>query len=203
MPALLALHTGRPVLLALSRADSLRFSVKRHAFWMDYTVACDAEGHLVAVKARMVGDNGAYASVGGKVLERAAGHACSAYGVPNVDVETRAVYTNNPPSGAMRGFGANQANFGMESLLDRLAEQVGIDGWEIRWRNALAEGDRFGTGQKLGPGRRPQGHAAGRARPVPRGALRGHRLRRQEHGRRQRPQGVRAGRAAARTATAA
>jgi xanthine dehydrogenase molybdenum-binding subunit len=150
--ALLALHTGRPVLLALSRAESLRFSVKRHAFWMDYTVACDAEGRLVAVKARMVGDNGAYASVGGKVLERAAGHACSAYAVPNVDVETRAVYTNNPPSGAMRGFGANQANFAMESLLDRLAEQVGIDGWEIRWRNALAEGDRFGTGQKLGPG---------------------------------------------------
>ena len=150
--ALLALRTGRPVLLALSRAESLRFSVKRHAFWMDYTVACDADGHLVAVKARMVGDNGAYASVGGKVLERAAGHACSAYAVPNVDVEARAVYTNNPPSGAMRGFGANQANFAMESLLDRLAEQVGIDGWEIRWRNALAEGDRFGTGQKLGPG---------------------------------------------------
>ena len=150
--ALLALRTGRPVLLALSRAESLRFSVKRHAFWMDYTVACDADGRLVAVKARMVGDNGAYASVGGKVLERAAGHACSAYAVPNVDVEARAVYTNNPPSGAMRGFGANQANFAMESLLDRLAEQVGIDGWEIRWRNALAEGDRFGTGQKLGPG---------------------------------------------------
>jgi xanthine dehydrogenase molybdenum-binding subunit len=150
--ALLALRTGRPVQLALSRADSLRFSVKRHPFWMDYTVACDAEGHLVAVKARMVGDNGAYASVGGKVLERAAGHACGAYKVPNVDVEARAVYTNNPPSGAMRGFGANQANFALESLLDRLAEAVGIDGWEMRWRNALAEGDRFGTGQKLGPG---------------------------------------------------
>jgi xanthine dehydrogenase molybdenum-binding subunit len=150
--SLLALRTDRPVLLALSRAESLRFSVKRHAFWMDYTVACDADGRLLAVRARLVGDNGAYASVGGKVLERAAGHACSAYGVPNVDVEARAVYTNNPPSGAMRGFGANQANFAMESLLDRLAEQVGIDGWEIRWRNALAEGERFGTGQKLGPG---------------------------------------------------
>jgi xanthine dehydrogenase molybdenum-binding subunit len=150
--ALLALATDRPVLLALSRADSLRFSVKRHKFWMEYTVACDADGLLTAVKARMVGDNGAYASVGGKVLERAAGHACSAYVVPNVDVEARAVYTNNPPSGAMRGFGANQANFGMESLLDRLAEQVGIDGWEIRWRNAVETGKRFGTGQKLGPG---------------------------------------------------
>ncbi len=150
--ALLALVAERPVLLALSRADSLRFSVKRHRFWMDYTVACDAEGRLTAVKARMVGDNGAYASVGAKVLERAAGHACSAYIVPNVDVEANAVLTNNPPSGAMRGFGANQANFGMETLLDRLAEAVGIDGWEIRWRNALEEGQRFGTGQKLGPG---------------------------------------------------
>jgi xanthine dehydrogenase molybdenum-binding subunit len=150
--ALLALRTERPVLLALSRAESLRFSVKRHAFWMDYTVASDAEGHLLAVKARMVGDNGAYASVGGKVLERAAGHACGAYKVPNVDVETRAVFTNNPPSGAMRGFGANQANFALESLIDRLAEAVGIDGWDMRWRNALAEGDRFGTGQRLGPG---------------------------------------------------
>ena len=150
--ALLSIATERPVMLALSRADSLRFSVKRHEFWMDYTVACDADGGLVAVKARMVGDNGAYASVGGKVLERAAGHACSAYKVPNVDVQARAVLTNNPPSGAMRGFGANQANFAMESLLDRLAEPVGIDGWEIRWRNALAVGDRFGTGQKLGPG---------------------------------------------------
>jgi xanthine dehydrogenase molybdenum-binding subunit len=69
-----------------------------------------------------------------------------------VDVEARAVYTNNPPSGAMRGFGANQANFAMEGLLDRLAEAVGIDGWEIRWRNALSSGERFSTGQLLGPG---------------------------------------------------
>ena len=116
--ALLALKAQRPVLLALTRADSLRFSIKRHRFWMEYTVACDAEGMLTAVKARFVGDNGGYASVGAKVLERAAGHACSAYEVPNVDVQARAVYTNNPPCGAMRGFGANQANFGMETLLD-------------------------------------------------------------------------------------
>ncbi|MGD8487294.1 MAG: molybdopterin-dependent oxidoreductase, partial [Chloroflexota bacterium] len=150
--ALLALKAERPVLLALSRADSLRFSVKRHRFWMEYTVGCDAEGHLTAVKARFIGDNGGYASVGTKVLERAAGHACSAYKVPNVDVKANAILTNNPPCGAMRGFGANQANFGMETMLDRLAELVGIDGWEIRWRNALAEGDRFGTGQRLGPG---------------------------------------------------
>lgn len=150
--ALLAIRTRRPVAIALSRRESLRFHVKRHPFWMTYTLACDGEGHLTAVRARMVGDNGAYASVGGKVLERAAGHACGAYRVPNVDVEATAVYTNNPPSGAMRGFGASQANFGLESLMDVLAERVGIDGWEMRWRNALDVGDRFGTGQLLGPG---------------------------------------------------
>jgi selenium-dependent xanthine dehydrogenase len=150
--ALLAIRTGRPVLLALDRRESLRFHVKRHPFWMDYTVGCDADGHLVALRARIVGDNGAYASVGGKVLERAAGHACGAYRVPAVDVEARAVYTNNPPSGAMRGFGVNQVTFALEGLLDVLAERVGIDGWEMRWRNALETGDRFGTGQRLGPG---------------------------------------------------
>ena len=150
--ALLALRTGRPVMLRLSRRESLLFHVKRHPMWLDYTVGCDAEGRLVAVRARIVGDNGAYASVGGKVLERAAGHACGPYRVPNVDVEARAVYTNNPPSGAMRGFGANQAAFALEGVLDMLAERVGIDGWEIRWRNALDVGDQFGTGQRLGPG---------------------------------------------------
>jgi aldehyde oxidoreductase len=150
--ALLALRAGRPVLLALDRRESLRFHVKRHRFWMDYTVGCDANGHLLALRARIVGDNGAYASVGGKVLERAAGHACGAYRVPAVDVEARAVYTNNPPSGAMRGFGVNQVTFAVEAILDILAQQVGIDGWEMRWRNALETGDRFGTGQLLGPG---------------------------------------------------
>jgi xanthine dehydrogenase molybdenum-binding subunit len=120
--------------------------------WLDYTAACDPQGRLVAVRARIVGDNGAYASVGAKVLERAAGHACGPYRVPNVDVEARAVYTNNPPSGAMRGFGANQAAFAMDGVLDMLAEQVGIDGWEIRWRNALDVGDQCTTGQRLGEG---------------------------------------------------
>jgi xanthine dehydrogenase molybdenum-binding subunit len=150
--ALLALRTGRPVLLRLSRPESIRFHVKRHPMWLDYTVGCDARGRLLAVRARIVGDNGAYASVGGKVLERAAGHACGPYRVPNVDVEARAVYTNNPPSGAMRGFGVNQAAFALEGVLDELAQRVGIDAWEIRWRNALRVGDRFGTGQRLGPG---------------------------------------------------
>ncbi len=150
--ALLAWLTGRPVLLALSRRESLRSHPKRHPLVMTYTAGCDDEGRLLAVRARIVGDTGAYASVGAKVLERAAGHACGAYRVPAVDIEARAVHTNNPPAGAMRGFGVPQVTFAIDGLLDRLAERVGIDGWEIRWRNALDVGDQFTTGQRLGPG---------------------------------------------------
>ncbi|MCA9254957.1 MAG: molybdopterin-dependent oxidoreductase, partial [Phycisphaerales bacterium] len=104
---------------------------------------------LTGVRARMIGDKGAYASVGAKVLERAAGHSVGPYRIEHVDVESLAVYTNNPPCGAMRGFGANQAHFAMEGCMDLLAEKVGIDGWEMRWRNALNVGDRFITGQIL------------------------------------------------------
>jgi xanthine dehydrogenase molybdenum-binding subunit len=147
--ALLAKVTGRPVKLTLSREESLRLHPKRHPIKMTYTVGCDAEGHLTVVRAYMVGDKGAYASVGSKVLERAAGHCTGPYKVENVHVESLAVYTNNPPCGAMRGFGANQAAFAIESMMDILAEKVGIDGWEMRYRNALDVGDRFCTGQQL------------------------------------------------------
>lgn len=150
--SLLAVMTGRPVLITLSRRESILFHAKRHPLTMEYTVGCDEEGRLLAIRARIVGDTGGYASVGDKVLERAAGHACGPYKVPNVDVEARAVYTNNPPAGAMRGFGVNQVNFALEGMLDALADKAGIDGWEIRWRNALEEGDAFATGQVLGPG---------------------------------------------------
>ncbi|HEY7433146.1 MAG TPA: selenium-dependent xanthine dehydrogenase [Streptosporangiaceae bacterium] len=150
--ALLAMHAGRPVKLTLSRPESLLFHVKRHPLTMTYTVGCDSEGRLLGLRARIVGDTGAYASVGDKVLERAAGHAAGAYRFDAVDVEARAVYTNNVPCGAMRGFGANQVNFALEGMLDRLAERAGIDGWDIRWRNALEVGAIFGTGQRLGPG---------------------------------------------------
>ena len=135
--ALLAHVTGRPVKLVLNREESVRIHPKRHPIRLDYTVGCDAEGRLTAVVARLVGDSGAYASVGGKVLERAAGHACGPYRVPAVDVEALAVYTNNPPCGAMRGFGVPQAAFAIEGCLDLLAKKVGLDGWEIRSRNAV------------------------------------------------------------------
>ncbi|MEM7167738.1 MAG: selenium-dependent xanthine dehydrogenase [Planctomycetota bacterium] len=147
--ALLAHATGRPAMVTLSREESIRMHPKRHPISMDYVVGCDADGRLTAVQARMLGDTGAYASVGGKVLERAAGHSCGPYRVPNVDVESVAAYTNNPPCGAMRGFGANQAHFALEGAIDMLADAAGIDRWEIRWRNAVEVGDVFCTGQVL------------------------------------------------------
>jgi len=147
--ALLARVTGRPVKLVLSREESVRMHPKRHPIRLDYTVGCDAEGCLTAVVARMIGDSGAYASVGGKVLERAAGHACGPYRVGAVDVEALAAYTNNPPCGAMRGFGVPQAAFAIEGCLDLLAKKVGLDGWEMRSRNVVAVGDAVTTGQLL------------------------------------------------------
>ena len=147
--ALAAYLCDAPVKLVLSRPDSFRLHPKRHPIEMDFKVGCDEEGRLTAVYARMIGDTGAYASVGAKVLERAAGHAGGPYKVENVDVEAKAVYTNNPPCGAMRGFGANQSAFAIESCLDMLADKVGIDGWEMRWRNILRVGDTFATGQRL------------------------------------------------------
>ncbi len=146
----LAAHTlGRPVKTVLTREQSIRIHPKRHPITLHYMVGADETGRLTAVRARIVGDTGAYASVGMKVLERAAGHSCGPYRVPNVDVEAKTVYTNNPPCGAMRGFGANQAAFAIEGVLDLLAERVGVDGYDIRERNILAPGDRFATGQVM------------------------------------------------------
>ena len=146
--AVLLCHmTGRPVRLRLTREESIRVHPKRHPIKMTYTVGCDTDGKLTAVVADMVGDTGAYASVGMKVLERAAGHGCGPYNVENVSIDAVAAATNNPPSGAMRGFGANQAHFAMGACMDMLAEKVGIDGWEIRWRNAVEVGHTFATGQ--------------------------------------------------------
>jgi CO/xanthine dehydrogenase Mo-binding subunit len=147
--ALAAALCNAPVKCTLTREESFRLHPKRHPMRIDISMGCDADGHLTGLRARIVGDTGAYASVGAKVLERAAAHAAGPYKIPNVEIEALAVYTNNPPCGAMRGFGVNQAAFALERGLDRLAQKVGIDGWEMRWRNALEVGDRFCTGQKL------------------------------------------------------
>lgn len=147
--ALLARLTGRPVRIELNREESIRMHTKRHPITMTYTVGCDAEGRLTAARIDLLGDSGAYASVGGKVLERAAGHACGPYRIPALDIEAVAAYTNNPPCGAMRGFGVNQTSFAVEGCVDLLAKKVGIDGWEMRWRNAVRTGDVFSSGQVL------------------------------------------------------
>jgi selenium-dependent xanthine dehydrogenase len=140
---------GRPVKTTLTREQSTQHHVKRHPMTIKLKVGADAEGHLLAVKARIVGDAGGYAGTSAKCLLRAACHSCGPYRVPNVDVESVAVYTNNPTSGAMRGFGTNQSHFAIEGVMGILAERVGVDGWEIRSRNILNPGDRFATGQVM------------------------------------------------------
>ena len=150
--ALAAWLLQKPVKCTLSREESLLMHAKRHPIQMEYTVGCDTEGHLTGVRAKMVGDSGAYASVGMKVLERAAGHATGPYHTPTVDVSAYAVRTNNPICGAFRGFGANQAQFAMEGTLDRLAEKVGISAWEIRKRNVIRPGQVWGPGQIMDDG---------------------------------------------------
>lgn len=145
--ALAAKMTGKPVKATLTREESIRLHPKRHPITLTYTVGCDENGKITALRARIIGDKGAFASVGTKVLERAAGHAGGPYNILNSDVEALSVYTNNLPCGAMRGFGANQAAFAMESMMDILAGKVGIDGWEMRWRNVVDIGDTFCTGQ--------------------------------------------------------
>ncbi len=145
--ALAAYLLQRPVKTVLTRKQSTQHHVKRHPMTLKYKVAADAKGHLLAVKARIIGDAGGYAGTSGKCLLRAACHSCGPYRVPNVDVESKAVYTNNPTSGAMRGFGTNQAHFAMEGVMDILAERIGVDGYDIRERNILNPGDAFATGQ--------------------------------------------------------
>ena len=145
--ALLAWHTGKPVKLTLSRAESLRVHPKRHPMEMEYTTACDENGKLTAVRASIVADTGAYASLGGPVLQRACTHAAGPYQIDNVAIEGRAIYTNNIPSGAMRGFGVTQTCFAMESNLNLLAREAGISPWEIRWRNAIEPGGVLSNGQ--------------------------------------------------------
>ena len=142
----------KPVKCTLSREESFLMHAKRHPIEMTYEAACDSSGKLTALRVRALGDSGAYASVGMKVLERMAGHASGPYQVPNIDVEAIAARTNNPICGAFRGFGANQAQFAMEGVLDRLAEKVGISSWEIRSINVIKPGMVWGPGQIMDDG---------------------------------------------------
>lgn len=145
--ALLAYLTKRIVKVKLSRQESIVVHPKRHPMWMDITTACDENGMLTAMKAVVVSDTGAYASLGGPVLQRACTHAAGPYNFQVIDIDGKAVYTNNPPAGAFRGFGVTQTCFGSERNLDLLAEMVGISPWEIRYRNAIRPGQVLPNGQ--------------------------------------------------------
>jgi xanthine dehydrogenase molybdenum-binding subunit len=150
--ALAAYLLQRPVKCTLSREESFRIHAKRHPIEIEVWAGCDADGKLTALRSRMIGDSGPYASVGMKVLERAAGHMTGPYVIDAVDVEAIAVRTNNPVCGAFRGFGANQAQFAMEGVIDRLADAVGISSWEMRNRNVISPGVVWGPGQIMDDG---------------------------------------------------
>jgi len=150
--ALAAWLLQKPVKTTLSREESFLIHTKRHPIRLEYKAGCDKEGKLKALSVQMVGDSGPYASVGMKVLERAAGHASGPYVIPNIEVEAVAARTNNSVCGAFRGFGANQAQFAMEGVMDRLAEMAGISGWEIRNRNVITSGSTWGPGQIMDDG---------------------------------------------------
>ncbi len=147
--ALAALKTGRPVRLRYDRRESIRASVKRHATSLRYTTGVRRDGTLTAVKARILADSGAYASVGEVVIQRSVSFGAGPYVVPHAEVEALCVYTNNLPGGAMRGFGNPQATFAAEVQLNRLAERLGLDPFEIRLRNILEEGRPTVTGERI------------------------------------------------------
>ena len=142
----------KSVKVVLSRDESIRMHPKRHPVYMEISVGCDTNGKFTGLKLYAVGDSGAYASVGTKVMERVAGHASGAYHFPCVNLEALTVYTNNIPSGAMRGFGANQVAFALEGCIDQLCRQGGFDRWQFRYDNALCEGKMTATGQVLHKG---------------------------------------------------
>ena len=149
--ALIALKTGRAVKVKLSRKESLIVHPKRHPMSIDLTTACDEKGYLTAMKAVVVADTGAYASLGGPVLQRACTHAAGPYNYQHVDIDGTAVYTNNPPAGAFRGFGVTQTIFATEMNLNLLAEMVGIDPWQMRYQNAIRPGQILPNGQIADP----------------------------------------------------
>lgn len=147
--AVAAYHLRRPVKITLSREENLHNGVKRHPYEMDYRVAADSEGRLLAVDAKLVSDAGPYTGNSPRVIDQACIFSCGPYRVPNVRIEGLAVLTNNANGGAFRGYGINQAAVAMEQLIDELALQLGKDPFEIRRINMLKEGDVTITGQWL------------------------------------------------------
>ncbi|OAA92046.1 selenium-dependent xanthine dehydrogenase [Clostridium coskatii] len=147
LAALMAWYTKKPVKVKFSRQESLDYHVKRHAMEMEFTTACDENGYLTAMKGVIIADTGAYASLGGPVLQRACTHAAGPYNYQNIDILGMSVYTNNVVAGAFRGFGVTQSCFATENNINLLAEMVGISPWKIRYRNAIRPGQVLPNGQ--------------------------------------------------------
>lgn len=147
--ALLAEKTSRPVKLLFDRRESLRVHPKRHATQIRVKVGVKKDGTLTAVESELYGDSGAYASLGEKVMTRATTHSSGPYEVEHVRADCYAMYTNNPPAGAFRGFGVTQSAFAVESMMDMVAEELGIDPIQFRRQNALRLGSITNTGQEL------------------------------------------------------
>ena len=145
--ALCAYKLGRTVKAKFSRDESLAFHPKRHAMHGTFTLGCDENGIFTGLDCDIYFDTGAYASLCGPVLERACTHAVGPYCYQNHDIRGYGYYTNNPPAGAFRGFGVCQSEFALESIIDLLAEKVGISPWEIRYRNAIEPGKVLPNGQ--------------------------------------------------------
>ena len=145
--ALVAYLTKRAVKVKLTRAESLLIHPKRHPMEMEFSIGCDENGIIQGVAAEVIADTGAYASLGGPVLERACTHAAGPYNYQNFEIDGWAYYTNNPPAGAFRGFGVTQTCFCIETLLNQMADIVGISPWEIRYRNAIRPGQELPNGQ--------------------------------------------------------
>lgn len=149
--ALVAWKTGFPTKVQLTRQESLDVHPKRHAMEMDITTACDENGKLLATKVKIVSDCGAYASLGGPVLQRAGTHSSGPYNFEHFSMDGICVYTNTVPGGAFRGFGVTQTIFGQEINIDLLAKEVGMDPWEFRYKNAVRPGDYLPNGQLCTP----------------------------------------------------
>ena len=145
--ALIAYLTKRPVKVKLTRAESLLIHPKRHPMEMEFSLGCDENGIIQGVAAECIADTGAYASLGGPVLERACTHGAGPYQYEAYEIDGWAYYTNNPPAGAFRGFGVTQTCFCIETLLNEMADKVGISPWEIRYRNAIRPGGVLPNGQ--------------------------------------------------------
>ena len=147
--ALAATVTGRPVKVLYTREESLRFHPKRHATLIRMKTGARRDGVITAVEAELYGDSGAYASLGEKVMTRATTHATGPYIVGSAKIDCYAMYTNNAPCGAFRGFGVTQSAFAVESNMDILAEQLGIDPVKLRRINGMSVGATTATGQVL------------------------------------------------------